>query len=185
MTMRKIFFGIFFAMFAWVGANAAGTEMFSSCGVGYVLATTSKLDGIKTEECQKLWCRDLENGKVMGSGTKAANGYTATSAPMELCDADNNCIECYGDRRWCAGEVIGRWNPEYGAYTRSGDDNSSYVAYQKGGCYAWRLEKPNCASGETAVLRGGQWVCAAGSDLTEGGRMPSIRRTGTMGRRLR
>lgn len=177
-------FGICALMVTVSGASAATSDKFSSCGAGYILATTSKLDGIKTEECQKLWCRDLETGKPMGTGNKAANGYVTTKAPVELCDADNNCIECFGDRRWCAGEVAGIWNPEYGAYTRGGDDNASYVSYQKGGCYAWRLEKPNCASGETAILRGGQWVCAASVDMTDGGRAPAVRRTGVMRRAI-
>ncbi len=182
MKLMNILFGLCLITAA-AGAHAA-SDKFTSCGPGYILATHSNIDGIAAAECQKLWCRDLENGKSMGSGKSAANGYQTTAAPVELCDAQNNCIECFGDRKWCSGETAGIWNPEYGAYTRGGGDNASYISYQKGGCYAWRLEKPSCPDGETAILQGGQWICATSSNTTVGGRAPSIRRPGTV-RRLR
>ena len=101
---------------------------------------------------------------------------------MPLCDAENNCIECWGQRKWCAGEVVGEWNAEYGAYTRNAENNATYQSYQKGSCFAWRLEKPSCASGQTAILQDGQWVCAVASGTSEGSRASGVRRTGTMRR---
>ncbi|MDE6250345.1 MAG: hypothetical protein K2M34_01785 [Alphaproteobacteria bacterium] len=170
-----------FLTFACI-CGAATAATFTSCGPGYILTSHAKIDGINAAECQKLWCRDLENGRNMGSGKNANSGYKSTNSPTELCDASGKCIECFGERRWCAGETPGTWNPEYGAYTRSGD-NSTYRSYQKGSCFAWRLEKPECENGETAILQGGKWVCATASGNTTGTRASSIRRTGTTLRR--
>lgn len=183
--MKKIIASLFFVM-AVVGVVNAADEKFLSCGPGYILASQPKKDGINAFECQKLWCRDLENGKSMGSDNNPASGYKTTSGPIELCDAANNCIECFGDRRWCAGETAGVWNPEYGAYTRGGNDSATYQSYQKGSCFAWRLEKPVCEAGETAILRQGEWVCATakGSGAT-GSRESAVRRTGTIRRVIR
>ena len=175
----------FIASFLIVGLCAVSAHAATSCGDGYVLVNRANIDGISAAECQKLWCRDLETGKVMGSGTKANSGYKTTAAPNELCDANRNCVSCFGDRTWCKGEVPGEWNPEYGAYTRGGD-NASYESYQKGSCFAWRLEKPNCEDGQTAVLKNGVWVC--GTSNTVGGaaaqinKASSVRRTGTLRR---
>lgn len=153
-----------------------------SCGAGYVLVPHSKIDGINAFECQKLWCRDLETGRFMGTGNHPNTGYIATPAPVELCDAANNCIECFGDRKWCSGEAAGEWNREYGAYTRGGADNATYVSYNKGSCFGWRLEKPNCPDGETAILQGDEWVCATANSAPVGAYKSSIRRTGTLRR---
>lgn len=166
-----------------VAGNSAFSDKLTSCGPGYILVSHSDIDGIDAAECQKLWCRDLENGKSMGSGKGAASGYKTTAGPVELCDAKNNCIECFGDRKWCSGEPAGIWNPEYGAYTRSGADSSTYTSYQKGSCFAWRLEKPECPDGQSAILQGDEWVCATSSGTTTGSRESSIRRTGTTLRR--
>lgn len=178
--MKKIIFVISAFMFVATGANAA----FTSCGPGYILESHAKIDGMNAAECQKLWCMDLEAAKSMGKGNTAASGYKSTATPTELCDARGNCVECFGDRKWCAGEPAGIWNPEYDAYTRGGADTTTYVSYQKGSCFAWRLEKPECADGETAVLKNGEWHCttSAGSDV--GTRASSIRRTGAIRRRL-
>ncbi|MBO5834129.1 MAG: hypothetical protein J6R22_04220 [Alphaproteobacteria bacterium] len=150
-----------------------------SCGAGYVLAKHKDIDGIPAMECQKLWCRDLETGKVMGKGNTANTGYQATSAPVQVCDAKDNCIECWGQRRWCAGNVRGDWNPEYGAYTRGGD-SVTYKSYQKGGCFAWRLQKADCPDGQAAVLQGDEWVCVVSSGGSSAQRAPAIRRTGAI-----
>lgn len=184
--MKKIICSlmIFGCMFG-IMTNDARAEKFTSCGAGYILTSHNKIDGINAAECQKLWCRDLENGKSMGNGKNAASGYKSTSAPVELCDANGTCIECFGERKWCSGESAGIWNPEYGAYTHGGADNTTYIAYQKGSCFGWRLEKPECPDGETAVLRGGQWTCATAANTTTGGRESSIRRTGTLRRIIR
>ncbi len=178
--MKKIIFSLFVcASLLQFSANAAE---FTSCGAGYILASHSKIDGLNAAECQKLWCRDLENGKTMGKDNKANSGYVATSAAVELCDAEKNCVECFGDRKWCAGEQAGVWNPEYGTYTRGGEDNATYTSYQKGSCFAWRLDKPDCPGGQTAILKNGEWVCAVAGETTEGSRESSIRRTGTFRR---
>ncbi len=177
--MKKIIFTVSIFALMFGGANAA----FTSCGLGYILNTHAKIDGINAAECQKLWCTDLENGKTMGKNNSASSGYKSTSAPVELCDARGNCVECFGDRKWCGGETAGVWNPEYGAYTRGGGDNATYISYQKGGCFAWRLEKPNCPNGETAVLMNGEWHCATASGSDVGSRASSVRRTGTLRRR--
>lgn len=157
----------------------ANAETFSSCGSGYVLVSHSKIDGINAAECQKLWCRDLETGRTMGIGKNANNGYKSTNSTTELCDISGKCIECFGERRWCAGETPGQWNPEYGAYTRGGD-NATYHSYQKGSCFAWRLGKPDCSDGETAILKDDKWVCATSATNTAGSRVSAIRRTGTI-----
>lgn len=184
--MRRILLSLM--MILPVGAFAA-TENgpFTSCGPGYILTTHSRIDGIVAYECQKLWCRDLETGKPMGSGTRAANGYETTTKPIELCDAENTCIECFGDRKWCSNMPGGIWNPEYGAYTRGGGDSTTYVSYQKGSCWTWHLGKPNCPNGETALERNGEWVCVTaispdGGSSTAGSHSSSIRRTGTLRR---
>lgn len=181
--MKKIICSVFVFVFAFTAAHAA----FTSCGPGYILVPHNKIDGINASECQKLWCRDLENGKSMGTDKTAANGYKSTNAPMELCDASGNCVECFGDRKWCGGEPAGIWNPEYGAYTRGGGDNATYQSYQKGSCFGWRLEKPECENGETAILRNGEWVCATstGGDAAAVSKKSSVRRTGTLRRVIR
>lgn len=156
-----------------------------NCGPGYVLANHARIDGMETQECQKLWCVDLETGKSMGSGNRANSGYVATSEPNELCDAKGRCMECFGDRKWCTGIVSGVWNPEYGAYTRGGDDTATYGSEQKGSCFTWKLEKPNCESGESAILKDGEWVCAMSSPNASVTRGSAVRRTGTMRRTLK
>jgi len=154
-----------------------------SCGAGYIMEKAGNTDGIPTYECKKLWCMDLENGKTMGKNNSANSGYRATSQPVRLCDKNNsNCIECFGERKWCGGEVPGEWNPEYGAYTRGGDNNATYKSYQRGSCFAWRLEKPNCADGKTAMLVDGKWECVTSTGTDVGSRESSIRRTGTLRR---
>lgn len=179
-NMKKIIFAI--STFAFIGLSTGGA--LAACGAGYILESHAKIDNINAAECQKLWCMDLETGKTMGKGNAASSGYKSTPSPSELCDATGSCVECFGDRKWCAGEPAGVWNAEYGAYTRSGADATTYVSYQKGSCFAWRLEKPDCENGQTAVLKNGEWHCttAAGTDV--GSRASSIRRTGAIRRRL-
>ena len=176
--MKKIIFAISTFVFACTGANAA----FTSCGPGYILDKHTNIDGITTYECKKLWCMDLETGKNMGNGNTAASGYKSTSAPVEICDANGTCIECFGDRKWCGGEQMGIWNAEYGAYTRGGADNSTYQSYQKGSCFAWHLEKPNCPNGQTAVLIDDTWQCADTTKVNNT-RASTIRRTGAIRKR--
>lgn len=182
--MNKVLVSILVLVMGAVSASAAVT----SCGPGYVLAARANIDGIKAAECQKLWCRDLETGKYMGNGAKPAAGYKDTSYTTELCDADRNCVECFGERVWCKGEVAGDWNPEYGAYTRGGD-STTHQSYQKGSCFAWRLEKHDCAPGQTAVLSGNEWICttvgSAGGAVGAVTKSSSVRRTSSSRRVLR
>ncbi|MBR4891990.1 MAG: hypothetical protein IKZ34_02290 [Alphaproteobacteria bacterium] len=176
---KKLFFTLLLSIGCVFGASAV--EL--SCGAGYVLVDTrDKIDGIRVAECQKLWCYDLETGKKMGSDNKANSGYIMTVDTIKLCDNSKNCVECWGDRKWCAGEAPGYWNPKYGAYTRNGDDNASYESYQKGSCFAWRLEKPQCESGQTAILQDNEWVCVTAEGGSGVSRDSSVRRTGSMKR---
>lgn len=148
------------------------------CGPGYVLATHAKVDGMNTMECQKLWCVDLETGKPMGKGDRAANGYTDTKSAGELCDANGKCIECFGERKWCSGVPRGVWNAEYGAYTRGGVDSATYTSEQKGGCFSWKLEKPKCDVGQDAILKDGEWICSVSKTAGTVSRASALRRTG-------
>ena len=181
---KKFIFALVLGLAAVSGADAA-----VSCGPGYVLTSASSIDGIKAAECQKLWCRDLETGKAMGSGTKAATGYVNTAGPVELCDADNNCIQCFGERKWCSDATPGEWNPEYGAYTRGGD-NATFESYLRtgGGCFTWQLEKPQCEDGNVAILSNGEWACATISSTGKAAsinKASSVRRTGSLRRMTR
>ncbi len=180
--MKRIFICFFMVLFSCVcGVRAA--EL--SCGAGYVLVETrQKLDGIKVSECQKLWCVDLETGKKMGNDNVANSGYVMTGGFAKLCDNDKTCVECWGDRKWCAGEMRGEWNPKYGAYTRNGENSATYESYQKGSCFAWRLEKPQCDDGMTAIMQDDNWVCVTADGASGVSRESAVRRTGTM-RRIR
>ena len=187
--MNKILYSLFICACATfcVPAFSAGTF---SCGEGYVLVSHSKIDGITAMECEKLWCRDLETGLSMGSGNTAANGYRTTSTPQPLSDNTGKTIVCFGDRKWCSGEVVGEWNADFGGYVRPGDEpdpnNNSkftYQSYQKGSCFAWRLEKPSCDAGETAVLQNGKWNCIPNVGTKDVNRASSVRRTGALMRR--
>ena len=157
-----------------------------SCGEGYVLVEHRPVDGITAMACEKLWCMDLETGQMMGSGDTPANGYRATTRPEPLIvkefGSQNNTLEvsCFGERKWCSGEVAGEWMPEYGGYTRGGEDAPAYKSYQKGGCFAWRLDKPSCETGMTAILENGKWTCVIEEQRGTGTRASTIRRTGTM-----
>ncbi len=178
--MKHIICSLFVLFFSYSTAFAA----FTSCGAGYILTNHNKIDGIAAAECQKLWCRDLETGNAMGSGRSARSGYRDTAGPVEICDVNGTCIECFGERKWCNGETPGVWNPEYGAYTRGGADNATFQSVNRGGCFAWQLEKPVCENGMTAILHNGEWVCSTENKSSFGGAASSIRRTGGSLRRL-
>ncbi len=182
--MRK---RLFFCFSVSLAVILSCGNLLASCGAGYVLVESrQKTDGIVTAECQRLWCMDLETGKNMGRDNKPNTGYQMTVGPVTLEDAKGNSVECWGQRKWCAGEVVGQWNPEYGAYTKNGEDNATYISYQKGGCFAWRLEKPDCPADQTAILQDGKWVCAVSSSDAGGvSRASSVRRTGGARRIIR
>ena len=178
--MRKIFCSLVVCLCAVYFMPVANAGTFS-CGDGYVLVDNGKkIDGIPVKECEKLWCYDLETGKPMGRGNTATNGYRATSVPVQMED-----IKCFGERKWCNGERAGVWNSDLGIYTRNGSDSLTYTSYKKGGCFAWRLEKPNCPDGQTAFLinNESEWACGTAVNTQEAGRASAIRRTGAVRRR--
>jgi len=180
--MNKIFLSLFFCLCAVICSNAFAAGGFS-CGDGYVLvAQTTKVDGLNTMKCEKLWCRDLETdtGDKMGSGNTPANGYTGDMDV--LWDNAGNHITCFGKRKWCSGETPGEWDGNKGVYIRSGSSSTIYKSYKKGGCFVWRLEKPECPSGMTAFLDGDEWKCATSSGASTG-RASSLRRTGSVRRK--
>ena len=175
--MRKFFVPLFLV----IVMPAFGGD----CGPGYILVDHAKVDGIRAMECQKLWCRDLETNKNMGSGNRAASGYVDTSVPNELCDATGKCIECFGDRKWCSGAAVGVWNPEYGAYTQGGADSATYRSALKTGCFSWQLQKPKCDEGLDAILKDGEWICAIAVEPEANPRQSAIRRTSATRRATR
>ncbi len=178
--MKKFLTALLMVGFAAFGSGTINAADSFSCGPGYILASHNDVDDIDAAECQKLWCRDLETGDVMGNGERANNGYKSTSYPIELCDADGTCIECFGDRVWCDGQAPGIWNPEYGAYTYNGSDDAMHTSYKKGGCFAWNTTEISCPIGQIAVLDGDEWVCATPSaGNVVGDRGSTIRRTST------
>ena len=162
------------------GINADKAEF--SCGTGYVLTSRRDVDGVSALECQKLWCYDLETGKVMGDGGTAANGYKVTMMPNEL-TVGGDTISCWGERKWCSGQPVGEWDGERGAYIRDGGDNA-YESYLKGGCFTWRLREHNCPAGTTAFLNAnGEWECGTPGATEQNVRGSAIRRSGG-GRRI-
>ena len=169
------------ALFIFPLAGHAADLKLLSCGPGFMLVSSNKLDGINSATCQKLWCRDLENGKSMGSGDRANSGYKATNGPSPgVEDSTGRRVDCFGDRKWCANEVAGIWNPEFGAYTRGGVDSTAYISIQKGDCFGWQMQKPECEGGQVAYMQNGVWVCAGMEQAAGANRASSIRRTGAI-----
>ena len=117
--MKRIIL-LFFAGVVLSSAAYAADEKFVDCGAGFIVANAKSRDGIPAVECKKLWCRDLENGKSMGKENTPSAGYQSTAAPVEICDNANNCIECFGTRKWCATETPGNFEPEFGIHVRPG-----------------------------------------------------------------
>ena len=145
--------------------NAA---MFADCGPGWVMTTSTSIDGVSTQKCEKLWCRDLETNKPMGVGNKANSGYSLTTNPVtvESLDANGNTlsIECFGERKWCSGETAGLWNAEYGAYTKRGEDSTLFISVLRGDCFSWGSTtsgEAGCKDGQTPVLVNGKWNCSS------------------------
>ena len=181
--LKKVFCSLFVCIAALFCVPAFSVGTFA-CGEGYIKVSSAKIDGLVTEKCEKLWCKDLETDslKSMGNGNTPANGYRSTSEPITLSDSDGtHTIKCFGDRKWCSGETPGVWNPKYGAYTKNGEDTNTYKSYQKGACFVWRLEKPDCPAGMTAFLQDGEWECRSSSGTTT--RSSTIRRTGAVRRK--
>jgi hypothetical protein len=178
--MKLNFFTSFFALSLILiatecrsGVTPPSTLIFAECGAGWILKSATAIDGVKAEKCEKLWCRDLENGKSMGAGDKANTGYSATTNTIVVESLDTEgqkkSIECFGERKWCAGETAGKWNPEYGAYTKKGEDSILFISVLRGDCFSWGATtsgEAGCKDGQTPVLVNGKWGC-------------SIRKTGT------
>lgn len=179
--MRRMFF-IFLMLF--VGNAFAATDF--TCGPGYVLGDHKNIDGLDAVECQKLWCVDLETGKPMGRGNNPNSGYKMTSQAMEL-TVGARTVTCWGERKWCAGQTPGEWDPEHGIYVRGVyNPDSAYESYQKGGCFSWRLGAHNCPAGQTAFLGpDGVWDCRAEQKNVEQVRDSAIRRSSAPRRIIR
>lgn len=169
---------------SFIGNAYAASEF--TCGPGYVLAEHKKIDGLEAAECQKLWCVDLETGKSMGRENTPNSGYKATSYPVEMAVGSQK-VTCWGERKWCAGQVPGEWDSEYGIYVRGTyNADSAYESYQKGGCFTWRLEEHNCPVGTTAFLNeDGTWDCREQKKTVEQVRGSAIRRTSAPRRVIR
>lgn len=148
--------------------GADTNPIFVDCGAGWILSSSTNIDGVKSEKCEKLWCRDLEiGGKSMGSGDKANAGYVATTKPTVLESLDSSgstkSIECFGERKWCSGETAGVWNPEYGAYTKKGEDSILFISVLRGDCFSWGSTtsgEAGCKDGQIPVLVNGKWGCS-------------------------
>ena len=182
-VMKRMFLLIFclFAVDAFAAANADFT-----CGPGYVLTSHKKIDGLDAAECQKLWCVDLETGKPMGRGDTPNSGYKTTSTAYEL-EVGGKSVTCWGERKWCAGQVPGTWDGEHGIYVRGTyNPESAYQSYQKGTCFTWRLEEHTCPAGQTAFLGAdGVWDCREEKKTVEQVRGSAIRRTSAPRRIIR
>ena len=93
----KRFPALFLAFFAAFASASAKTV---DCGEGFVAADSKKLDGIPAVECKRLYCRDLENGRVMGKDDGTPNnGY-------ELKNAAGKWIEDTPAEKYVSGQTI-------------------------------------------------------------------------------
>jgi hypothetical protein len=183
--MRKFQALFFLLIVANSSICVAADEKFVDCGPGYMVSSAKNRDGIQTVECKKIWCMDLENGKSMGSGSTAANGYVSTTGPAQVCDPHDagDCIECFGKRKWCPAETNGEFNPEFGMYTKGGIDSNIYRGVLAGNCYKWQMQDHGCGPNEVAVNNGTSWTClkqGAGTGGRSAIKSRAVRRTSTM-----
>ncbi len=170
-------------IFALLFVGVAHAEF--TCGPGYVLVNHAKVDGINAAECQKLWCMDLENGKMMGRATSAYSGYKSTSAPNLLeVSGEKQTVLCWGERKWCPGQPAGTWDRDAGRYVRISADEA-YESYQNGSCFSWRLKDNPCSPGQDAKLVDGVWKCMDKAETETQVRGSAIRRTSAPRRILR
>lgn len=175
--MKRVLF-LFVLLFV-----SAGHAEFT-CGPGYVLAKHSDIDGIDAVECQKLWCMDLETGKMMGRAGAVYAGYKATSGVQMLEVSKKDPVYCWGTRKWCAGQPEGRWDMDSGRYVRTSADDA-YESYLNGSCFSWRLKDNPCSSGQDAKLVDGVWECMEKEISEKQIRGSAIRRTSAPRRILR
>jgi len=165
--MRIIFLTLFAVMILQPALYAS--SVIIDCGEGFIGVTVQNQSGIPTVECRRLWCRDLENGRPMGSGDRPNNGYDNTAVPEEICGG-NDCISCFGRRRWCQGESAGIWEPEAGMYVRSNEVVSpgSPILNRgvlSGNCFRWQLQAHGCGPNQVAYNDGTAWICLTPSQL--------------------
>ncbi|MDR2770221.1 MAG: hypothetical protein LBB08_02105 [Rickettsiales bacterium] len=158
MMRSRLVLTVFFLLPA--AAVSAPDEKFIDCGPGYTIASEKSVYGIPVSKCNKIWCRDLENGKPMGRGDSANSGYEDTkSGPEDLCDNKGNCVPCFGKRKWCSGETPAEFDPELGIYAKNGADGRFYRGSLKNNCYEWKIQNLRCAEGKKASFVGGEWKC--------------------------
>ena len=67
--MKRILFSLFFVCGFLIPCGVIAADF--NCGPGYILVSHNDIDDIEAAECQKLWCRDLETDKAMGSWDRA------------------------------------------------------------------------------------------------------------------
>ena len=150
------------ALFAIIALPVASfaTSKFFDCGPGWVVQSAKNRDGISAMECKRLYCRDLENGKAMGTEARMNNGYHKETELTHLEDNEGNSISCFGQRKWCVGQVEGVFDPDFGMYVRGGDGNA-YRGILKGDCWEWQPTNHSCRLGETPKMDPvtGTWVC--------------------------
>ena len=164
---------LFFAAFVAFAADCFAVDgKFADCGPGFVKEDVKSIEGILTVKCKKLWCRDLENGRVMGKDGAANNGYEAKMMDGGYgaeYDEKGIGIECFGKRKWCAGQNpprdgfdydLGIWAKEKG--------NALYRGVLKGDCYYWQIQGHACdaSKGEIAIHNGTSWACVSQADPT-------------------
>ena len=159
----KRFPALFLAFFAAFASASAKTV---DCGEGFVAADSKKLDGIPAVECKRLYCRDLENGRVMGKDDGTPNnGYELKNAAGKWIDVgvgdNNDHVKCFGQRKWCDAKDPGKFDPDLGIYTRAGAANGLYRGVLRNDCYYWQAQNYKCdvAKGEIAIHNGTSWTC--------------------------
>ena len=157
---RHLFLGVFCGLIILALPSFAAVEKFVDCGPGYVMVASKNRDGIQSFECKRLWCRDLENGKSMGTGGTPSNGYEITAGSFTY-NYYGETIECFGRRRWCIGEDQGVFNEDLGIYTKPGADNALYTGRLQGNCYKWQLQSNNCRPDQIAINDGINWICVS------------------------
>jgi len=170
----KIKSTLFFAFVVALAADCfAAGDQFVDCGPGFVIENVKNMDGIPTVRCKRLWCRDLENGRVMGKDDGAPNnGYEAKDGNGKwirsiVGDGYGDAIECFGRRRWCAGNAPGDFDYDLGIWTKTAG-NALYRGVLKGDCYYWQMQGHACdaSKGEIAIHNGTSWACVSQADPT-------------------
>jgi hypothetical protein len=162
----SIFSALFFALFAGVANGAVGIADSVDCGPAYVRESVKSIEGIATVQCKKLWCRDLENGRLMGKDNSPNSGYKVGQSYSFVYDNEER-IDCFGERKWCDNypkntkNEEGKWNPGLGIYTKGLSGGALWRGVLGPDCYYWQEQKHRCDSskGEVAIHNGTSWSC--------------------------